>query len=175
MIIPEGHSHLCVGMRSSLPRRFQWYICVAQCCRLSRRRLVTSGKRSEYGNLTADHPLVECSRPAEADLRHVTLVEQFITQEEEDSLMGEIAKSLRRLRYQYEHWDGVRVCKHHKHYKHIAAPTAADVAIGIHTWCIHLSFLLQKNVQVLSACLLFIKGHSMHFCSIHVSVFTHMP
>lgn len=93
----------------SLLRRVHWYACGMPSGRLSRRFLSTSHGRAKYEQLTAEHPLVDCSHLAEKDLCHVTLVEQFVTQEEGDSLMGEVSKTLRRSRYQYEHWDGVRV------------------------------------------------------------------
>ncbi|XP_066926480.1 alpha-ketoglutarate-dependent dioxygenase alkB homolog 7, mitochondrial-like [Clytia hemisphaerica] len=35
-----------------------------------------------------------------------TLIENFITEKEEDDLMKEIEKAFRRTRYQYDHWDG---------------------------------------------------------------------
>lgn len=93
----------------SLLRGLHWYACGIPAGMLSRQCFSTTHECTKYEQLTAEHPLVDCSQLAEGDLCHVTLVDQFITQEEEDSLMGEVAKALRRSRYQYEHWDGVRV------------------------------------------------------------------
>ena len=141
-------------MRSSLLRRVYWCVCGVPYRRLSRRCLGTCAEGSKYQRLMPDHPLVECSQSAEGDLCHVTLMEQFITQEEEDSLMGEVEKSLRRSRYQYEHWDGVRPGQHPSL---LTPTTASDIAACTYTWCFHLPLLFIKSMLFLIECLTFIR------------------
>ena len=128
-------------MRSCLLRRVYWCVCDAPYRRFSRRCLGTSAEGSKYERLSPDHPLVECSQSAEEDLCHVTLMEQFITQEEEDSLMGEVEKSLRRSRYQYEHWDGVRPGQHPSL---LTPTTAADIHSSLY---LHLVFSSAVSVH----------------------------
>lgn len=54
--------------------------------------------------------LVDCSDQAADDSRDFVLIPDFITPDEEQSLMGDVGTSFRRLRYQYAHWDQVRSC-----------------------------------------------------------------
>ena len=55
------------------------------------------------------HSLVECSKAACEDVHEVSLVEDFVNWREQESLMKEVEMSMRRKRYQYDHWDGVRI------------------------------------------------------------------
>lgn len=141
-------------MRSSLLRQAYWYVCSVPHRRLSRRCPGTSAGGSKEERLSPGHPLVECSQSAEGDLCHVALVEQFITQEEEDSLMGEVEKSLRRSRYQYEHWDGVGPGQHPSL---LIPTTAADITACTYTWCFHLPFLFINSTLLLIEFLTFIQ------------------
>lgn len=135
-------------MLSSLLRRIHCYACGASCGALIRRCLGTSAECTEHEKVTTEHPLVDCSRLAEGDLCHVTLVDQFITQEEEDRLMGEVAKSLRRSRYQYEHWDGVRVRQAPRHTR----STNCSCHINLHLQWVHTPALtVKKNMLLLAA------------------------
>ena len=54
------------------------------------------------------HSLVECSKAACEDVREISLVEDFVTRSEQESLIKEVEMSMKRKKYQYDHWDGVR-------------------------------------------------------------------
>ena len=54
-----------------------------------------------------DRALLEFSKEAEADSWSFAVIPDFISQEEEQSLMKDISHSLRGKKYQFDHWDGV--------------------------------------------------------------------
>lgn len=55
-----------------------------------------------------DRSLVEASEAAVEDCNDLTVIPEFITVKEGESLLQEIQKTLKGKRYLYNHWDGVR-------------------------------------------------------------------
>ena len=54
--------------------------------------------------------LLEFSEGSEADSWSFAVIPDFISPEEEQSLMVDISRSLRGKKYQFDHWDGVSRC-----------------------------------------------------------------
>ena len=77
--------------------------------------LSTSGSKTEPRPLcnSDDGPgkangLLHCNHAAKEDSRDMIVIPDFISEEEEQSLLQDISRTLRGKRYQYDHWDGVR-------------------------------------------------------------------
>ena len=51
--------------------------------------------------------LLESSSSAAGDVCGFRVVPGFVTDSEEQSLLKEVTRALKRRRYQYDHWDGV--------------------------------------------------------------------
>ena len=60
--------------------------------------------------LNGDRSLLEFSKEAEEDSWSFVVIPDFISSEEEESLMMDISHSLRGKKYQFDHWDGVSDC-----------------------------------------------------------------
>ena len=74
--------------------------------RVTSRPRSTSPRRGPL--LRGDAALLECSEAAREDCnRDVVVVPEFVSAEEEASLLQEIGRTLRGKRYLYNHWDGV--------------------------------------------------------------------
>lgn len=58
--------------------------------------------------LERDPSLLDYSPAAEEDSGGFVVIPNFISLEEEESLLQDIRRTLRGKRYQYDHWDGVR-------------------------------------------------------------------
>ena len=63
---------------------------------------------TQRGTLLGEPSLVEASEAAAGDRGQLAVVPGFATAEEGESLLRDIARSLRGKRYLYDHWDGVR-------------------------------------------------------------------
>ena len=59
-----------------------------------------------------DPALLEASVTAEIDCGDVGVLPGFVTEDESESLLVEIRRTLRGKRYLYNHWDRVRPCYH---------------------------------------------------------------
>ena len=90
--------------RAGLCNVFQCSNCLIH---LQRLRENSSGPVRNY-NLQGDRGLIECSDAArEEGIKNFAVIPDFISQEEEQSLLQDISRTLRGKRYQYDHWDGV--------------------------------------------------------------------
>lgn len=58
--------------------------------------------------LATANSLLHCNHAAREDSRDMIVIPNFISEEEEQSLLQDIGRTLRGKRYQYDHWDGVR-------------------------------------------------------------------
>ena len=58
--------------------------------------------------LETANDLLHCNDAAREDSRDITVIPDFVSEEEEQSLLQDIGRTLRGKRYQYDHWDGVR-------------------------------------------------------------------
>ena len=58
--------------------------------------------------ITSEERLVNCTEAARADSEDIVVVPEFISSEEEQSLLQDVRRTLRGKKYQYKHWDGVR-------------------------------------------------------------------
>ena len=79
-------------------------------CRSTRSGRASSRQKStttRRGTLHGDAALLECSEAATEDCRDVLVVPEFVSTEEEGSLLQEIDRTLRGKKYLYNHWDGV--------------------------------------------------------------------
>ena len=54
-----------------------------------------------------DRNFLEFSKEAEADSWDFAVIPDFISSEEEQSLISDISRSFRGKKYQFDHWDGV--------------------------------------------------------------------
>lgn len=54
-----------------------------------------------------DRNSLEFSKEAEADSWDFAVIPDFISSEDEQSLMNDISRSFRGKKYQFDHWDGV--------------------------------------------------------------------
>lgn len=71
--------------------------------------LSTSGVKAEPRPLcTSANDLLHCNDAAREDSRDMKVIPDFVSEEEEQSLLQDIGRTLRGKRYQYDHWDGVR-------------------------------------------------------------------
>ena len=68
-----------------------------------RARDASASSRQRYG----DRSLLEFSKEAEEDSWSFAVIPDFVSPEEEESLMRDISRSLRGKKYQFDHWDGV--------------------------------------------------------------------
>jgi len=50
---------------------------------------------------------VSCTEAAREDSADIVVVPDFISSEEEQSLLQDVSRTLRGKKYQYQHWDGV--------------------------------------------------------------------
>jgi len=50
---------------------------------------------------------VNCTEAARKDSEDIVVVPDFISSEEEQSLLQDVSRTLRGKKYQYQHWDGV--------------------------------------------------------------------
>ena len=80
-------------------RKLETLLLYRRCATASRQAIALSGFPPH---------LVDCSVQVAGDSGDFVLVPDFITPEEEQSLMCDVGLSFRRLRYQYAHWDQVR-------------------------------------------------------------------
>ena len=51
--------------------------------------------------------LLEFSASVGRDVQHFRVIPDFVTAEEEQSVLKEVTRALRGRKYQYDHWDGV--------------------------------------------------------------------
>ena len=58
--------------------------------------------------LATANGLLYCNDAAREDSRDMKVIPDFVSEEEEQSLLQDIGRTLRGKRYQYDHWDGVR-------------------------------------------------------------------
>lgn len=63
--------------------------------------------RPENGGDTGEDGLVNCTEAARKDSEDIVVVPDFISSEEEQSLLQDVSRTLRGKKYQYQHWDGV--------------------------------------------------------------------
>jgi len=63
--------------------------------------------RLENGGDTGEDGLVNCTEAARKDSEDIVVVPDFISSEEEQSLLQDVSRTLRGKKYQYQHWDGV--------------------------------------------------------------------
>lgn len=56
---------------------------------------------------SASTHLIEFSSSAADDICHFKVVPGFVTSSEEQCVLKEVTRALRRRKYQYDHWDGV--------------------------------------------------------------------
>ena len=80
-------------------------------CPLLSTRPLTTGRVEELMNF---HQNEQCTADEFDNFRQLVLkdfivVKDFISENEENLLLREVEKALKRLRYEYDHWDGVRV------------------------------------------------------------------
>ena len=60
-------------------------------------------------HLSSPAGLLEYSEAAAEDVQGFRVLPDFVSTSEEQSLLKEVARALRRSKYQYDHWDGVRM------------------------------------------------------------------
>ena len=72
------------------------------------RPLTTAQRLSSVS--TCGHNLVEVSPQCrvEGDHEHFRIITDFVSSDEEQSVLKEVSRAFRRKKYQYDHWDGVR-------------------------------------------------------------------
>ncbi len=58
---------------------------------------------------TNPEDLIECSPGAVDHLQHFRVIPDFASQVDEQNVLKEISRTMRRKMYQYDHWDGVRI------------------------------------------------------------------
>ena len=58
-------------------------------------------------HLSSPAGLLEYSEAAAEDVQGFRVLPDFVSTSEEQSLLKEVARALRRSKYQYDHWDGV--------------------------------------------------------------------
>ena len=77
----------------------------------SRNPLLSSAVNNSHKYLVLDTNHAACQQRVEkvrsALVTDLLLYDDFVNQQEHDSLMKEIDRSFRRTKYQYDHWDGV--------------------------------------------------------------------
>lgn len=61
----------------------------------------------QSGGDTGEDGLVNCTEAARKDSEDIVVVPNFISSEEEQSLLQDVSRTLRGKKYQYQHWDGV--------------------------------------------------------------------
>ena len=73
------------------------------------RRLLVRTLRTSHQSLRAKSSLIECNDPELAAIFEKDLIvkENFISVDEEVSLLNEIEPYMKKLRYEYDHWDDV--------------------------------------------------------------------